>query len=242
VVFIGRNEDSGTRILTFGESQGGGISGAWDFGQACTQLMIQEGGLSSNSNYSGGYPISNTASISVGSAVTGMQLWPSNWPLNTEPSMNWNLAGHSGYTGGGDVAKNLETPNPVDTGTMPGIDPSTGIPSSGAEVFIVSCLGTSDAATAIGGHGTGLSYNGVPFSTTNVSTGLYSAFNFEHCYYLTSASGLQVAIGANKGAADALADQIWGTPTSTLQAVGDNVGDFNANGLARAFPAGSQIQ
>lgn len=234
VVFIGRNEDSGTRILTFGESQGGGLSGSWAFGQGTNQLMIQQSG--EGAGYASGYPTSSGTSIAIGTSVTGMKFWPASWPLNTEPSMNWNLQGHSGYTGGGDVAKVLETPNPVSTTGMSLA--GTGI-GSGHSVYIVSCLGCSDAKTAITGGGTALSYNGVSYNsanTANIAAGQYSPWNFEHCYYLTASTGNQVAVGANQGAADALADQIFSTPTATLTPVGVN---FNDLVIGRAFPAGS---
>jgi hypothetical protein len=236
VVFIGRNEDSGTRILTFGESQSGGLAGSWNLGQSCEQFMIQQSGTSTG--YSGGYPTTNGSTIVQGTGVTGFKPWPQNWPLNTENSLNWHTTGHSGYTGGGDVANVLKCLNPVSTTGWSVSGAPSNFVAGTSTVYIVSCLGCSDAATAITGGGHALSYNGVSYnsgSTANIAAGEYTPWNFEHCYYLTSATGSQVAIGSNKTAADALADQIYSTPTSTLSPTGVKFTDLVIN---RGFNAG----
>jgi len=227
VIFIGRNEDSGTRILTFAESQSGGTSNPSAFGQACSQFMIQQSG--EGAGYTNGYPTSNATTIAAGTGVTGFKVWPKSWPLNTEPTLNWNTFGHSGYTGGGDVANVLKCLNPVSTTGWSVANAPSNFVAGTSTVYIVSCLGCSDAATAVSGGAHALTYNGVGYSsanTSNIAAGQYTPWNFEHAYYLTSGSGSQVAIGSNQTAADALADQIYGTPTSTLVPTGVNAADL----------------
>ena len=231
-----------TRIFYDAESLSGGIPSSTAFGPSTIQYMIQQSG--EGAAYTGGYPNSNSSAIAVGTGVIGFQAWPANWPLNTEPSINWNLEGHSGYTGGGDVAAVLECPNPVLStgwGTGNGDYIPDNFNQGVSKVFIVSCLGSHDAATAIGGNATALTYNGVGYTQAAIIAGQYSAFNFEHAYYLSSGSAPLNPIGTNKDAADTLANQIFATTSATFGNVGVNFNDYANGGSARAFKAGSAI-
>ena len=78
----GRNEDSGTRIGAFTESQFGVV-------------------LPPNQ-----YSVGNDSSTLSGSA-----LFPANSQLSTEPSISWPTAGHSGYASGGNVSAALKIAN-----------------------------------------------------------------------------------------------------------------------------------
>jgi hypothetical protein len=230
VLFVGRNEDSGTRITYDAETLGGGIGSGAAFGPSTQQFMIHQ--------TTNGYITTNTASVSVdATGINGFKLWTKNWALNTESTLNWNTIGHSGYTAGGDVANILSSPNPVSTSGWTVANAAPGFTVGTSTAYIVSCLGTSDAATAITAGAFGLSYNGVPFSIAAVEEGQYSLWGYEHLYYLTSATGTQSAVSGGSGvnttqdAADALADKIFSLPTSTgtvhLSPVGVNFNDLD---------------
>jgi hypothetical protein len=200
VFLVGRNEDSGTRINYLAESQNSPL-----FGGNALQYMVQ---------IDGAYPANNAyGSISKGTAVTGLKIWPKSWPVFTIPSLNWNSAGHSGYNGGGDVAAALSTPNTSISSLTPNPVPA-GFTVGSSKSYFVSCLGTSDALKITSGNainGTPLTYNGVDFAGgANVLNGSYSIWSYEHMYYLTTATGSQVAIAGTPAqtVVDALADQV----------------------------------
>jgi hypothetical protein len=248
VVMIGRNEDSGTRILTFAESQsGGGITTAAAsaaIGQSTNQYELRQAFSSGPTGYTAsgtGYYLTNQlSSASVGTGINGFKAWPKSWPLNTESTYNWNTTGHSGYNGGSDVKAVLGTPNPVTTTGWSVANAPSGFTVGTSTCYFVSCMGCNDAAGVVSGNP--LTYNGVAYSktnTSNIASGQYTLWNYEHLYYLTAASGSQVAIGSNQTAADALADAIYGTPTSTLAPVGVQLSDLK---ISRTQTAGTAPQ
>ena len=248
VLYVGRNEDSGTRCAYDAESLGGGIFGSSAFGASINQYMIKQSGAAypTTPNYSG---------LSVGSnTVAGFQLWPKKttdgsnvgWFVNTIPSLTWNSKGHSGYNTGGDIDTILETPNPVSTtGWTVSDAPANGgtFTLGTSTIYIITCVGASDShkiqlVTPSGGTaGIGLNYCGSAYNEANVDYGVYPLWTTEYLYYLTSATGTQVAIGSAQAAADALADAIYNTPTSGLA----NAGVKYSSIVARksALPAGS---
>jgi len=226
VIYVGRNEDSGTRVAYQAESAANGVTGNKGglSGAAVQWQPTQSGvGLPQNSSY---------ASLSaVGAGITAIQVWPQNnvvnngtingWSMNTKPQISWNVAGHSGYNSGGDVAAILASPNPV-TG-LPGT------PSGYGNIYIVSAIGIADAQSAlvnsVGPNATALAYNGVPYSKANVASGQYALWNYEHLYYLNGAeSNAITAVPVAQAAADAVADHIYSETQTQL-------GGANAAGI-----------
>lgn len=209
VFLIGRNEDSGTRIVDLAEPQGG-------FGQSATQYQL---GFANNTANNDSFTMPTGGSST---SVTTINLWPTNWTLNTEPNMFWLATGHSGYIGGGDVGNALSANNPVTglslTGTITGSGTATWhtpvpTPSGYTGAYFVGYLGVADAQTPIGNGGTLLSYNGVPFSVQACQTGLYSMWGFEHLYYF--GSGIHALSGAAQQAMDDVADLVYSTYAPT---------------------------
>jgi hypothetical protein len=237
LIWVGRNEDSGTRIAYLGESRDG-VTGS------VSQFMAKQSGIA--------YPTSYTySSLSADSSgLTGFKLWPRNWDLNTIPSLNWNSTGHSGYNGGGDVAAILGSPDPVvATGFTDGISNAPSGATGSSNYYFVTVIGTHDAQAAVGNGATILPYNGVALSYTGgsggtynfapIQNGQYSLWNQEHLYYLTSGTGTQAPVsGSAKTAADALADAIYNTATSSMGQVGCQISSVNC---ARSVSVGSPI-
>jgi hypothetical protein len=188
---IGRNEDSGTRIGALSESQFGVTGSPFQFEPTVT-----------GASASGVTPV-------VYGSVTGNQLYPIS-PLNTEPNIEWNKAGHSGYASGGNVASALAatentayyafTPPSGSTATGQAADQV----SLNGSAFGIGYLGVTDAATAIKGGGKALSYNGVPFSIAAVESGQYTFWTYEHCYRLAGTTGVSSMV-------DSLADLVFNT-------------------------------
>lgn len=240
VLYIGRNEDSGSRCAYEAESLGGGIAGSGAFGASIQQFMIKQSGAA--------YPGDpNYASLSVGSnTVAGFQPWPKkttdlspnvNWFVNTIPGLSWGTIGHSGYNTGGDVATMLETPNPVLTTGWTVSGAPSGFLAGTSKVYFISCLGASDSLAVLGAGGTQCTYNGVAYGTNAVQQGQYSIWTTEYLYYLNTATGSEVAIGSAKTAADELADALWNTATSGLGNAGIQYNTIVAT--KSAIPAGS---
>jgi hypothetical protein len=245
-ILIGRNEDSGTRVLTQAESWAYGTSNKFGLGAGTNQYLVTQNGvaLPQNSGYS---------SLSgVAGGITAIQKWPrynwnganyttaaaGGWNLYTEtapfPGITWATLGHSGYNGGGDVAAILESPNPVLATAV------AGVPAPFTQVYIVTCIGTHDAAgaltNAVGPNATALSYNGVPYTLANIENGSYALWNFEHCYYLNGGQPNAMNTIANgaaiKADADALADALY---NGTFGVNPTDVGI--AGNLVNGFPA-----
>jgi len=169
---VSRNEDSGTRIDGNAEAQTG-------FGLGVFTYTFNFSG--STTSY-----VDNGTTIQTGGAstatVTGGFKWLGNWPLNTVPSCSWSSLGHSGYLGGGDVANVLKsTGDTVSTFTTgkPG-----GFTNGVSHAALVGALSTADQGNSVG---TRLTYNGVPFSVTNVQNGTYTLWDFEHFYIRSTA-------------------------------------------------------
>jgi len=177
---VGRNEDSGTRINAHAEAQNG-------FGNSVVQFALAFN--SNNTTQTDGRQTGGS-----GSTVASFDVWPANAPLNTEPNVNWQTAGHSGYIGGGDVKNVLTSSNPsllantqghTSGGTL--TDTSGSLEAAATNAYFIGYLGTADAA--VGGNAVQLNYNGVPFSASNVYNGSYSLWGYEHMFYLSSTSG-----------------------------------------------------
>ena len=154
----GRNEDSGTRIGAFAESQ---ITG----GAAAAPLQYQYGD---------------------GKATTSpIQLYPIT-ALNTEPQIVWNTTGHSGYASGGNVQFVLDIANNGNSfGTAFTTANGRASANTGASYFI-GYLGLTDATAALTGGATELKYNGSSYSPLAVENGVYSFWTYEHCYRLSN--------------------------------------------------------
>jgi len=245
VVLVGRNEDSGSRIIYQAESLGGGTLGnANAFGAATNQFMLKQNGVAyptGPSNSTGSYP--TIATVAGADGITGFKVWPrlqalpanTGWTVSTISGLTWKVNGHSGYNGGGDVKAILSTQNPV---TLAGHfteagGGASGLPAGATAVYFVSCLGSSDAGGVTGG--TILPYNGVTYSDNAVFEGQYSLYTFEHQYYKPALAGIE------KVAADGLANTLLGFTSAQIGAAGLDLTDF-LNGLNRGAAAGGRIQ
>ncbi len=239
LLMIGRNEDSGSRVLYQAESWSNGTPtshGAISGGTL--QWMIEQSTTPGGAAIASGYPTSSSGAgypaLAITGGITALKKWPASWTLNTETTVTWTSLGHSGYNGGGDVADILSSPSPVTnlTFSVAGQSP-TGYAAPGSQLYIVSCLGTSDAATVLSHGGTALAYNGVPYSVANIENGQYSLWNQEHLYLLPTLGGVQLT-GANE-----LADQIFNNTAGQLGSAGIPLSLFNAS---RGLGAGAQIK
>jgi hypothetical protein len=264
LIYVGRNEDSGTRVAYQAEAWAYGTGNKSGLGASTKQWFVTQSGVALPQNAS----YSSLSGVSAG--ITSIQLWPrfnwngsnyttssaGGWALNTESGITWSTLGHSGYNGGGDVAAILESPNPVTaTGGLGGLSnlgnsPVTGAAYTGA--YLVTCIGSHDGAGILtnthGANGTPLSYNGVAYSKGNIENGTYALWNFEHLYYLTNSQGnslTQVTNGSFIQAdADALADGLYngtfGTSSTDVGIAGNILVGFPAM-LNRGATAGSYI-
>jgi hypothetical protein len=221
---VGRNEDSGTRIVSLAEPQNGFIPTMEQF------ILSFSGGTVANTS-AVPTPAANNGFYTGGAATQVVKLapWTTNTVLNTEPNISWNASGHGGYVSGGDVAKVLSTPvsqTAVHTTAVANIPQNTGnayfigyIAMSDAKGFVppaatIGAAGSGGTGTSVGiTNGTCLTYNGVPFSVANVNNGSYSLWGYEHMYYISSTGGnSQPAIGSNqKIFADNIANNIAST-------------------------------
>jgi hypothetical protein len=233
VFYVGRNEDSGTRVLYQAESWAYGTGSSVGLGATTKQYMIKQAvaGYPANVGYS-------SLSAEAGN-ITDFKIWPGNWGMNTKAAISWAIPGHSGYNGGGDVEAVLQSPNPVAALPSTGgfTSPITGNPYT-AQVFL-TCIGTADAASLFTAApaGTALTYNGVTYHKSNIENGTYALFNFEHSYYITGGTAANslavVANGAQiKLALDTAADAVYNS--------GLGVADTDAGicgNIAVGFPA-----
>ncbi len=210
---IGRNEDSGTRVCAQAEGQVGSAFGAYSFGRNMQQYYVlftgtfsHDGtfatGTDSQGNYNGALAGANIETGGTQTLVEDIGLWPANSPLNTEPTLNWDITGHSGQISGGDVAGVLEGPNPlylnitlVDSDIGAGTDSQPDnwdLPGNGNstdrtnKAYLVGYLGLADASgIPASSNAVALSYNGVPYSPAALQNGSYGFWSFEHTYYNT---------------------------------------------------------
>jgi len=111
------------------------------------------------------------------------------WPAATVLGISYPV-GHSGFSGGGALATNLNTPVAA-----------TARDATGGKFALVAYFGVNDAKNVNGGANN-LTYNGVPYSVANVQEGLYTFWGYEHLTYRSTLSGNA------KTVADQLANQI----------------------------------
>jgi hypothetical protein len=247
LAFVGRNEDSGSRICYQAESLGGGTLGnANAFGAPTSQFMLKQSGIAYPTGpYNGTGADTNSypaiAAVAGADAITGFKLWPrlqayplnTGWTVSTIPALTWKTIGHSGYNGGGDVKAILSSENPV---TLAGhfVDTYSGLPAGATAVYFVSCVGNSDVSGIVGAGGVALKYNGTPYSVNAVNEGQYTLYTFEHEYYKSSLAGVE------KTAADGLADTLAGFTAAQIGGAGLPVSGL-LNGLNRSPSAGGRI-
>jgi hypothetical protein len=206
VFLIGRNEDSGTRIAAFAEAQQG-FGGAPDQFELAFSNSQQTGTLTLASGNTtiptGGASASGQATV----IASGSKDFEKDAYLYTETKITWDLTGHSGYAGGGDVANVLLALNPGNL-TIDG-DP---------KALFIGYLGWADGygltnPSAGTSNGYPLAYNGVTAGVPAIQNGSYTYWGYEHCYYLTSGSN---AIGSNQSVADGIADDVFNTYGTTF--------------------------
>ncbi len=119
------------------------------------------------------------------------------WPQTTVNGIVF-TQGNGGYNSGG---------------TLAGVMRNT---TTGIGGHYITYLGLSDANTATAPTGTGagpareLTWNGVPYSLSNVKEGLYTFWGYEHLTYRSSLAGVQ------KNVADTLALQIINVDSPVL--------------------------
>jgi len=198
-LFVGRNEDSGTRIIALAEAQDG-------FGKPAKSYQLDTG-----------------AGFVTGPAVgtvAAVRLWLGNTAVNTVPTLKWIAGGHSGYNTGGNVGNALKSVNPF-TGLAVTNAPAGFVPAT-SKAYLLSCMGIADANGVVGAGGLELSYNGVPYSVAAVQNGTYSIWGYEHCVYLSAAGapstgGVPTVInGTAEGTvANQIADDLYTTSATT---------------------------
>jgi hypothetical protein len=217
---VGRNEDSGTRVAAEAEARIGADHSTSSYGQGVSQYYVTfTGSPSSDGTFSSNPADGITAGtpIQAGGAtvsVSDIGLWPSNSPLNTETTLNWNIEGHSGQISGGDVAGVLEALNPQDL-PLDTIDNGDGQPGNWVQgtsnAYLVAYLAASDAASLATSQF--LSYNGVPYSAANIDNGAYTFWSFEHMLYVTT--GANAISGVTLNFAKALGDEVYNFDAQT---------------------------
>jgi len=128
---------------------------------------------------------SGTTAVVTGTTQTmgSIQLWP----VDTVNGISI-VKANSGYASGGQLGAALA------------LDTSSITTPQGTGGILVGFLSTGDAAVGIAGLARELSFNGVFYSTTAVTTGQYTAWSYEHIYYR---SGSSVS-----GIADTIAQQV----------------------------------
>ena len=203
---VGRNEDAGVRLNVAAEAQTG-------FGQATTQWMPSFTGVSGSyqdlgatSSYVSSSGTNYVYDGGPGATLSGLQKWPGGWALNTNTSISWSAAGHSGFVTGSELASVLESIDPISSGSVSIVNG----PTSPNKVYVIGYLAPTDAATAsttgtsASDHGaTPLAYNGVAYTQANVKNGEYSLWSYEHSVYLTTLGGDQ------QQAANDIADTVF---------------------------------
>jgi hypothetical protein len=137
--------------------------------------------------------------------------------LNTEPNIVWNTVGHSGYSGGSNVATDLDI-----TGGSISFTNGKAPENSGSSYFI-GYVGVTDALAAVTGGAKALSYGGVPYSIAAVQNGQYTFWCYEHSYHLSSLSGTALTT------VNAIADGIYNTDADVA---GDGTHSATSGSLA----------
>jgi hypothetical protein len=221
VYCIGRNEDSGTRILSLVETQGVVLASnsTSAFADTCKQFSP----TFSNGNAS--QDALNNATGGSGSSVTGINLFPANNPLYSESPVTWGVAGHSGFVGGGDVKNVLLATNP-NSGLVFGANAKPAGGENSGKAYLMGCLGWSDG---YGISSSPLNYNGVTPSAANIANGTYSLYCYEHFYYLQGGQANQVVSPGNQDIADKIADLVVSTYAPT-----DGTGNYASTSYPQA--------
>jgi len=172
---VGRDEDSGTRLVAFAEP-GFGV-----FGSPVQYLPGFGGSISNTVSTSPSWPASPTTTT-----ITGLMPYPA----NTVDGLSFPV-GHSGIASGGNVAKAIFTPVDVNARDQ-----------FGGKFALVTYLGAGDAQSAIKAPSTAfvLNYNGVagqlaasgdpiPSTATNITNGAYTFWSYEHLDYAPTLAG-----------------------------------------------------
>lgn len=207
VMAVGRDYDSGTRVVSFSETGIGALTSPNNWQPAMAQTSTGTGG-------SAGAYVNQEG---VGQQSTDqyvVKVNPNGWNNGlsyTLSAYNNNVgvtvaSADGGFFSGGNLSNMMR----CDTDTaLPAFVKNNGITSTQpAHVYFVSFLGTSDANNLIAATGKGvgagvlLNYNGLAYSATAVQQGAYTLWGVEHCYYpatmsTTSGVGL-VLVGAAK--------------------------------------------
>jgi hypothetical protein len=132
-------------------------------------------------------PVQYDPTITAGT-ITSLDAWPGQFTDGTSYAI-----GTQGFSSGGGVATALNTPGMLTAAGAPGI--------------MIGYVGISDANNVTNGRL--LSYNGVPYSPTNVQQGVYSLWSYEHVYYRSTYAA------PGKTAVDQLATQIHNVAANT---------------------------
>lgn len=128
------------------------------------------------------WKISTTGSAGSGT-VTSAQLWP------LADGVGSTSAGNGGYSSGSFIRTILGMSS---TSGVTLLDENGGVGDSNLAVTLVSCLGVSDAATAVTGGAVRLKYEGVLYDGTNANliyNGLYTMWGYLHLYTNGAATG-----------------------------------------------------
>ena len=180
VYALGRNPDSGTRLIAFAESGYGAIKGG----------VTQYAPVSLST-------ATGTNSLITGTGVTLARL--NTWPTETINGISTVSDGNSGYNSGGNLAKAMASD---DTGTV-SVD---GVNQTAGTVGMLAYISYADAASGIAAGARVCTWNGVPYSAAAVAEGTYTFWSFEHMYYRSTQANIYVAQLASTTATGSRAD------------------------------------
>ncbi len=125
--------------------------------------------------------------VSSGTAGTGTVTSAQLWPVGD--GVGSTSGGNGGYSSGSFIRSILGMSS---TSGVTLLDETGAVAATDLAVSLVSCLGVSDAATAVGTGGVRLKYDGVLYDGSNANLiyeGLYSMWGYLHLYTNGAATG-----------------------------------------------------
>jgi hypothetical protein len=232
IVLTGRSEDSGSRGNVFACAFEGATSSIGSLSQVQYQGAFSPSPLATGTvatyTDAGAADAGLSTTVAVGgtsSYLTAMNEWPAGWGLNSDTTIYWSPAGHSGYNAGGNVATSLSA-----TDGITNVSFTDGVGNPASAVYVVGYLGGNDAATCVsvtggttgnlvatggtnaynssGARAVRIAYNGVQYSQAAVLNGSYGLWGYEHAYYIQGSTAYNNSV--DKDAMDDIADKVYG--------------------------------
>ena len=164
---LGRNPDSGTRLIAFAESGLG----------ALYKTAHQYAPLSTNAT--------GTTTLITGGTSTIARIHQ--WPVESINGISTKTAGNSGYDSGGNLAYAIGSDDSsfkvaaASTTSVATVNAQAAV-TNGGFIAYISVSDASGKAYGSGKSGQVLSYNGAAYSVAAVQEGLYPFWSYEHMY------------------------------------------------------------